>query len=158
LKSATTTVDVSAAAAPTTGQVLVATGGSAATWQTLNQAATNTTNVFTKNQSVASVALTPGASVPVDASLSNNFTLAIGANPSFTLQNPTNLTDGMVLNFVLVQDATGGRVMVLGSKYKLPGGATFVALSTAGNAIDFMSCYYRASTDQLYCVLNKAFS
>jgi hypothetical protein len=33
-----------------------------------------------------------------------------------------------------------------------------VALSTAGNAIDFMSCYYRASTDQLYCVLNKAFS
>jgi len=34
LKSATTTVDVSAATAPTTGQVLTATGGSAATWQT----------------------------------------------------------------------------------------------------------------------------
>lgn len=34
LKSATTTVDVSAATAPTTGQVLTAMGASAATWQT----------------------------------------------------------------------------------------------------------------------------
>lgn len=34
LKSATTTVDVSAATAPTNGQVLTATGGTAATWQT----------------------------------------------------------------------------------------------------------------------------
>lgn len=34
LKSATTNVDVSAATAPTSGQVLTATGGSAATWQT----------------------------------------------------------------------------------------------------------------------------
>lgn len=33
LKSATTTVDVSAATAPSSGQVLTATGGSAATWQ-----------------------------------------------------------------------------------------------------------------------------
>jgi hypothetical protein len=34
LKSATTTVDVSAATAPTTGQVLMATSGTTATWQT----------------------------------------------------------------------------------------------------------------------------
>lgn len=34
LKSATTVIDVSSATAPTTGQVLTATGGSAATWQT----------------------------------------------------------------------------------------------------------------------------
>ena len=34
LRSATTTVDVSAAAAPTSGQVLTATSGTAATWQT----------------------------------------------------------------------------------------------------------------------------
>lgn len=36
LKSATTTVDVSAATAPSTGQVLTATGASAATWQAPN--------------------------------------------------------------------------------------------------------------------------
>lgn len=36
LKSATTTVDVSAATAPTSGQVLTATGASTATWQTIN--------------------------------------------------------------------------------------------------------------------------
>lgn len=36
LKSATTSVDVSAATAPTVGQVLVATGSTAATWQTVS--------------------------------------------------------------------------------------------------------------------------
>jgi hypothetical protein len=36
LRSATTTIDVSAAAAPSSGQVLTATGGTAATWQTVS--------------------------------------------------------------------------------------------------------------------------
>lgn len=40
LKSATTTVDVESATAPTTGQALVATSGTAATWQTLSTSPT----------------------------------------------------------------------------------------------------------------------
>lgn len=36
LKSATTTVDVSAATAPSSGQALVATSSTAATWQTIS--------------------------------------------------------------------------------------------------------------------------
>ncbi len=48
LKSATTTVDVSAATAPSAGQVLKATSGTAATWQTLSAGGTTfvTTQVF----------------------------------------------------------------------------------------------------------------
>lgn len=42
LRSATTTVDVSAASAPTSGQVLTATSGTAATWQTPSAAASIT--------------------------------------------------------------------------------------------------------------------
>ena len=112
-------------------------------------------NVYNKNQSVTPVALTPGATVNVDASLSNNFTLT--PDQSFTLANPTNLTDGMVLNFRIKQDATGSRVATWGSKYHFPGGVDGV-LSTTANAVDFMSCYYDATSDSMCCVLNKAFA
>jgi len=114
-----------------------------------------TVNVFTKNQSVLPVILTPGVTVNTDAALSNNFTLTAAQN--FTLANPTNLTDGMILNFRIKQDATGGRVVTWGSKFKFPGGTAGV-LSTTANAVDFMSCYYDGPSDTLDCVLNKAFA
>lgn len=160
LSSATTTIDVAGSTAPVAGYVLVATSPTTATWQAIagGTVLTNVTNVFTKNQSVASVALTPGSTVAVDAALSNNFTLAIGANATFTLANPTNLSDGMVLNFELTQDATGGRVITWDTKYRFPGGSSTAVLSTAANAVDFVSCYYNATTEFLNCVLNKAFS
>src|SRR5574337_2053994 len=67
-------------------------------------------NVFTKNQSVAPAALTSGATIAVDASQSNNFKLVLGTNA--TLSNPTNATDGMVLNIRIKQDAKIGRAHV----------------------------------------------
>lgn len=103
-------------------------------------------HVFTKNQSVAPVALTDGATISVDASLSNNFKVALSGNR--TLANPTNLTDGMVLNLKVKQDATGGRTLAYGTKYKW-GGGTAPVLSTAANAIDFVSAYYDAADDIL---------
>lgn len=112
-------------------------------------------NAFTRNQRVAPVALTPGSTVNVDASLSNNFTLV--ADQNFTLANPSNLANGMVLNFRIKQDATGSRVITWGSKYKFPGGIAGV-LSTAANAVDFMSCYYDSTDDTLACVLSRAFA
>jgi hypothetical protein len=112
-------------------------------------------NNWQANQYVTPVALTSGASVAVDAALSNNFTLLAAHN--FTLANPTNLADGMILNFRFKQDGTGSRVATWGSKYTFPGGADGV-LSTAAGAVDFMSCYYDATDDKLVCVLNKAFA
>ena len=64
------------------------------------------------------VILTPGVTVNTDAALSNNFTLTAAQN--FTLANLTNLTDGMILNFRIKQDATGSRVVTWGSKFKFP--------------------------------------
>lgn len=112
-------------------------------------------NVFTKNQTVSPSALTSGATVSVDASLSNNFKLTLATNA--TLANPTNATDGMVLNIRVKQDATGSRTLAYGSAYKWPGGAAPV-LSTAANAVDMISMYYD-STDAVWaCVINKAFA
>lgn len=118
-------------------------------------AALAVTNAFTKNQSVAAVALTSAAIVAVNAALSNNFKLVLGINA--VLANPTNLTDGMVLNFLIRQDATGGRTLAYGSVFKFPGG-TAPILSVAANAVDLMSCYYDLATGDLVCSLNKGFA
>ena len=112
-------------------------------------------NQYTKNNSVVPSALTSGATVSVDASLSNNFKLVLATNA--TLANPTNLTDGMILNFRIKQDATGSRTLAYGTKYKWPAAAA-PTLSTAPNAVDLMSCYYDSTDDTLACVMTKAFA
>lgn len=104
-------------------------------------------NVFTKAQSVQWVVLADAANIAVDASLSNNFRVTLGGNR--TLDNPTNLSNGQVLNFKIKQDGAGSRTLTLGTKYKVTGGAP--TASTAANAIDLMSCIYDPTDDILIC-------
>lgn len=114
-----------------------------------------TANTFTKAQAVAFVALTDGANIAVDASLSNNFKVTLAGNR--TLDNPTNLADGQILNFRIKQDGTPPRTLAYGSKYTFPGG-TDPALSTGANDIDFMSCIYDSAEDKLFCNMTKDYS
>lgn len=135
-------------------------GDGSTAWTSLAYAAfgdigLDNTSQWTKNQSVAPSALSDGSTIAVDASLSNNFKVTLGGNR--TLANPTNLADGMVLNFVIKQDATGSRTLAYGSKYKWPGG-TAPTLSTAANAIDFFSAYYDSASGDLLCNMAQAFA
>ena len=114
---------------------------------------TTTVNVFTANQSVEPVALIPGATVNVNAALSNSFTLT--PNQNFTLAEPTNATDGMVCNFVFTQPATP-RTITFASAYQFAGG-TEPTLTASANAVDFMSAYYNGATSKWICVMNKDF-
>lgn len=129
LFSATTTVDVFAATAPTSGQVLTATGASAATWQTPSSPVAP--NV---------VALTDGANIATDASLGNEFTVTLAGNR--TLDNPTNPTNGQKNIWRFKQDATGGRTITLGSAFRLGTDITAVTLTADANAIDYMTAVY----------------
>lgn len=155
LQSLTTDVDVSSAAAPSSGQVLMATSSTEATWQTLGAAGvfTNVTNVFTKNQSVQPVALTAGATVNVDAALSNNFTLT--PNQNFTLAAPTNPTNGMVCNFVFTQGGTPYTI-TFDAAWQFAGGNE-PTLTASASAVDFMSAYYNGATSKWICVMSKDF-
>jgi hypothetical protein len=117
------------------------------------EGSTDILNIFTKNQSVAPVALTPGATVNVNASLSNNFTLT--PNQNFTLAEPTNATNGMVCNFVFTQPATP-RTITFNAAWQFAGG-TEPTLTAAAGAIDFMSAYYHGATAKWFCVMNKDF-
>lgn len=110
-------------------------------------------NVYSKNQSTTPVALTPGATVNVDASLSNNFTLTPDQN--FTLAAPTNPTDGMVCNFVFTQGATPYTV-TFNAVYQFAGGVE-PTLTASANAVDFMSAYYNGPASKWICVMNKDF-
>jgi hypothetical protein len=97
--------------------------------------------------------LTDAATIAVDASLANNFRVTLGGNR--TLGNPTNLIDGQVLNFRIIQDGTGTRTLAYSSYYKFAGG-TAPVLSTAAGAKDFMSCQYDVTDGTLFCSMIKA--
>ncbi len=112
-------------------------------------------NTFTGAQTVTAVALTDGATISVDASLSNNFTITLAGNR--TLANPTNLRNGGVYTFVIVQDATGSRTLAYGSKFKWPAG-TAPTLSTAAGSVDFIVAQYYATGDILLCNCLKGFA
>ena len=113
---------------------------------------TNRANLFTKAQTVTPVVLTDAANVATDASLSNHFTLTLGGNR--TLDNPTNLQNGVVLNWKIKQDGTGSRTLAYGSKFKWPSG-TAPVLTTTASATDYLSGHYFSDVDILVCSMLK---
>lgn len=112
----------------------------------LSRLLTGFTNIFYRNQSVEPFDLTDGATINTDAALSNIFKVTLGGNR--TLANPTNLTDGMVLNWVIKQDGAGGRTLAFGSKFKWPAGTAPVVTATGG-AVSLISALYDAGNDIL---------
>ena len=102
------------------------------------------TQSFTKAQRGTPVALTDGATIAVDMSLGNNFTLAIGGNR--TLGDPTNVTAGQSGVIVITQDGTGSRTLAYaGTKYKFAGGSA-VTLTTTAAAVDVLAYYCESAT------------
>lgn len=86
--------------------------------------------------------------VATDAALGNYFRLAATAN--FTLSNPTNPTDGQQIEWEIIQDATGSRLITLGSKFALGTDITAVTLTTTVNKRDFLTARYNSTADKWY--------
>ena len=120
-----------------------------------NFAYLGTNQSFTKAQGVTRVALADAATVAVDASLSNVFTLTLGDNR--TLGQPTNPTDGQGITIKITQDGTGSRTLAYHADWLFPGGSDPV-LSTAAGAVDVLSAVYWGDTTKWTAVLNKAFA
>ncbi len=98
----------------------------------------------------APVALADAATIAVDATKGNHFSVTLGGNR--TLGNPTGLVDGQKLLFELIQDATGSRTITLGSAYALGTDVSAVVLTTTAGKRDFMGTVYRSGTSKLYVV------
>lgn len=96
------------------------------------------------------IALTPAASVAVNAALGNDFTLV--ADQNFTLANPINPSAGQKILFAIRQDGTGSRVMTLDTAFRLGTDVASVVLTTAANKTDYLGVRYNA-TDAKWDVL-----
>lgn len=98
------------------------------------------------------VALTDAATVAVDASTSDVFTVTLAGNR--TLGNPTNLAPGQELFISVTQDATGSRTLAYANNWTFDGGAP--TLTTAANAVDVIVGRYDGTKIRAH--LFKAFA
>ena len=79
-----------------------------------------------------------GSSITPDRN--NGTVLKYTANASFTLNTPSNVSNGHNFTIILTQDGVGNRVMTANSNYKFAEG--FKTLSTSANAIDMLNVFY----------------
>ena len=98
---------------------------------------------YTKAQRGTVVSLTDAATIAVDLSLGNNFSVTLAGNR--TLGAPTNQTAGQSGVIVVTQDGTGSRTLAYNSVYKFAGGSA-VTLSTGASAVDVLAYYVESST------------
>lgn len=99
-----------------TGKIWICTaGGSPGTWAQVSggggSGGTLTTYIAPKV-----VALSFGASIAVDASAGNVFTVTLTASTG-TIANPTNPVNGELIRFRIKQDGTGSRTVAWGNAY-----------------------------------------
>jgi hypothetical protein len=82
--------------------------------------------------------LTDGATITTDASVNDRFTVTLAGTPR-TLANPTGIIDGCDYRWRLIQDATGGRPLTLGSAFNFVSGSPAFSISSAPNSVSYLS-------------------
>lgn len=110
---------------------------------TMTVAGRDVVQSFSAAQRGSVVALTDGASITIDLSLGNFYSVTLGGNRTFAA--PTNQTAGQSGVIVITQDGTGGRTGSWNSVFKFPGG-TAPTLTTTANAVDVVAFYVESAT------------
>ena len=114
-------------------------------------AKTNVAQSFTKGQRGTPVALTDAASVAVDLSLGNNFTLLCTSSVGATraLANPTNAVAGQTGLITVTQASGGGNALTFSSNYKFAGGSGQAPSLTTGtgSAVDVLPYSVKSATE-----------
>ena len=122
-------------------------------------AKTNVAQSFTKGQRGTPVALTDAASVAVDLSLGNNFTLLCtsGVGATRALANPTNAVAGQSGLITITQASGGGNALTFSSNYKFAGGSNSAPSLTTGtgSAVDVLPYSVKSATE---IIIGKAVS
>lgn len=105
---------------------------------------------FSKSQTVSPVvnAAATGTITP-DCSASNTFEYTVTGN--LTIANPTNAVAGQFVNFLIIENATGGFTITLGSNFKIMNSTSFV---TTANTVNILSGYV-ASNGNIYCNISQ---
>ena len=99
-------------------------------------------------------ALTDGATITPDLTVSANLSVTLGGNR--TLANPSALTAGQSGSIFITQDATGSRTLAFGSYWDFASG-TAPTLTTTANAVDRLDYIVRTSTS-IHAILTTNYS
>lgn len=91
----------------------------------------------------AAVVLTDAATITLDASLGNVFTLTLGGNR--TLGAPSNSTAHQMIVLEVTQDASGGRTLAYASGFEFSAGAPAPILSATAGATDYLLFIYSST-------------
>lgn len=92
------------------------------------------------------VTLADAAVIAVPATSGSLMRVTLGGNRA--LGNPTGGLDSQTIMFELKQDATGGRLLTLQSKYHFGTDLTSITLSTGAGITDRLLVQYVAARDQ----------
>ncbi|MHC4620002.1 MAG: hypothetical protein ACYTEQ_19830 [Planctomycetota bacterium] len=104
----------------------------------------------TKAKFVKEIPLTDAATIAVDASLGNLFTVTLGGNR--TLGAPTNPKQGQMIVFRVKQDGTGSRTLAYNSIYRFSTDIPSPTLSTAANDEDYLGFIYNEAANKWDCI------
>lgn len=96
------------------------------------------------------VALTDVATIVVDASLGNVFTVTLGGNR--TLGAPSNPSNGQKILFRVRQDATGSRTLAYNAVYRFSTDIPSPTLTTAINKTDYLGFIYTSADTKWDCI------
>ena len=94
----------------------------------------------------APVTLAYAATLNTNAAAGATFDVTLTGN--VTLANPSNPADGLALKWRIRQDATGGRAVALGDKFRLPASASPLAWSTEPESLDVLAAIYDEAADK----------
>jgi len=92
------------------------------------------------------VALTDAASIVVDATLGDVFTVTLGGNR--TLANPTGAINGQKMVFRIRQDATGSRTLAYDTKFRFNTDIPSITLTTTLSKTDYIGVMYHSADDK----------
>jgi len=144
--------DVAVAQATANTAIINAATAQATANTALSNAATAQATVNALAQRDVPLPLVDAATILVDASAHNSFSVTLGGNR--TLDAPSNLADGMLLNFAIRQDATGSRTLAFDAIYDF-GEAGAPILSTAASVVDYVMGYYDSTSNKILASFRK---
>lgn len=94
--------------------------------------------------------LTDAATIAIDASLGNDFTVTLGGNR--TLGTPTNPVNGQKILIAIRQDGTGSRTLAYSAAWRFGTDIPTPTLTTAINKTDYLGARYNG-TDSVWDVI-----
>lgn len=105
---------------------------------------------YTKGQQVTPVVNTTATgTITPDCSASNTFEYTVTGN--LTIANPTNAVTGQFVNFLIIENSTGGYTITLGSNFKIMNSTSFVTTANTANVLSG----YVASNGNIYCNISQ---